>query len=376
MWPFRLVLLLFSAVFTFYIYRFLHRSLQTFGVKTSAVSTRLLLGILSACLGGAFMTLPGLPSIIVLHLAAVIAVFQLINRIIRKLAGQKYGAGFSFWKKLYGSGIVPIVLTAAVIVFGYCNMHHVVQTNYTIYTHKDIRPEGYRVALIADVHYGISLDYDELTDICDEVSSLNPDLVILCGDIVDNNSSKEEMYTVFQALGTIESKFGSYYVYGNHDRPMALVESVCTEAELNEAIVSNGITILKDETRVISNDFTLAGREDRGYGAGGMRMSIGSLLQNVDPDSFILTLDHQPNEYEQNGAAGTDLLLSGHTHGGQLWPVNVLDNLLKFNDANYGHTQIDADTQAIVTSGFAGWGWPIKTAAPAEYVIIDIQKGA
>ena len=96
-------------------------------------------------------------------------------------------------------------------------------------------------------------------------------------------------------------------------------------------------------------------------------------MEGVDKDDFILVLDHQPKEYKENEANGTDLLLSGHTHGGQIWPGNIIFNILKFDDAVYGETVGENGSfRAFVTSGVAGWGYPVKTAAPAEYVIIDI----
>ena len=102
------------------------------------------------------------------------------------------------------------------------------------------------------------------------------------------------------------------------------------------------------------------------------RDSIEELIKDIDKDKFIIVLDHQPKEYEENSMAGTDLILSGHTHAGQMWPVNIAFKFLKFDDAVYGYTKIDA-TQAFITSGFAGWGYSVKTSSPAEYVIIDIK---
>ena len=160
-------------------------------------------------------------------------------------------------------------------------------------------------------------------------------------------------------------------MYGNHDRPFYSLKYPFTEQDLVKVMETNGITILKDEIYKITDDLTLVGREDKSRDRNGKgRLTIDSLLSNVNGDSFILTMDHQPNEYAENGRAGTDLLVSGHTHGGQIWPVNLIDKLFKINDAVYGRTQIDEDTEAIVTSGFAGWSYPIKTASLALAVSI------
>jgi predicted MPP superfamily phosphohydrolase len=128
---------------------------------------------------------------------------------------------------------------------------------------------------------------------------------------------------------------------------------------------------LKDEIFSINEELHIVGRDDKGFD-GHSRKNIEELTENIDNNDFILTLDHRPMEYSENGKAGTDLLLSGHTHGGQLFPVNLIDKLFKINDANYGLTKIDKDTNAIVTSGVAGWAYPVKTSAPSEYVIVNI----
>lgn len=373
MGAFRLILLPVAAAVAFYFYFFLRRAAAAFGANPKHRGVRIGLAVVAAVLGAVSTNISGLAAIVVLHVLVLSWLTQAVNFIVKKLAGRRYQEGLSRWKKLYGSGILPVAVTLAVVLFGYWNMNHVVQTDYTVYTHKDIRPEGYRVALVSDIHYGISLNGDELAEVCGRISAQDADLVILCGDMVDNSTTKEQLEEVFRVLGTIDSTYGTFYVHGNHDRPMRLVSSGYTEEDLIRAIEENGITILQDEVFPIAEDFVLAGREDRGYEAVSSRSAIDQLLSSADPDAFILTLDHQPNEYQENGAAGTDLLLSGHTHGGQIWPVNLIDTVFHINDAVYGHTQIDEDTQAIVSSGLAGWGWPIKTAAPAEYLIIDIK---
>ena len=190
---------------------------------------------------------------------------------------------------------------------------------------------------------------------------------------MDNSTTRQEMETVFRVFATVESRYGVCYVYGNHDRPMSRLTSPFTAAELEQTIRSNGIRILEDQLWQVTEDLTVAGRQDRGY-SGSDRLSVTELLSAADPEDFLLVLDHQPADYAENAAAGTDLLLSGHTHGGQIWPVNLLDQLLRFNDHNYGLLQIDDDTAAVVTSGLAGWGFPVKTAAPAEYVVLEIQN--
>ena len=370
----RILVILIAVLVAVYAYLFFYvrRILKTVGAQTKKKRVLLLCAAITLAITLLSVNVSfGL--IFVVHLAVLAAVWQLVNFIIKRIARKRYTEGFRLWKTVYGIGVLPLVCTVLVLIIGHINLHTVVKTDYTVYTDKEIRSEGYRVALIADVHYGISLDGNELNEKCDEISSEKPDIVVLCGDIVDNSTTREQMNEVFEALGKIDNKLGIYYVYGNHDRSMRFMESGFTDAELLEAIEKNGIKVLRDEALQLTDDLALIGREDESRkNTKEGRKSIDELLSPLDPSDFLLTLDHQPCEYAQNGKAGTDLLLSGHTHGGHFFPFNLIFRVIKTDDAVYGHTQIDSDTQAIVTSGFALWGFAAKTAAPSEYVIIDI----
>ncbi|MBQ6820722.1 MAG: metallophosphoesterase [Clostridium sp.] len=359
---------------TFYLYTFIKRIFETFNVNTNKKRIKIILGIISVFLGVISINMFSFLSIIIIHIIMFALIIQLINFVLKILLKNKYKEGFNFWKKVYGSGVIPILLSVVLLIFGYINLNNIVKVEYDIYTDKDIREEGYRIALIADVHFGVSLNYDELLRVCNDITDNNVDLVVLCGDIVDDSTTKEGMEKSFRALSTIKSKYGIFYVYGNHDKPSNIIPYKYTEEDLMNVIEDNKITILDDEVYKINNDFVIIGREDRSFGLNGSRMSIEQLINGVDKNSFILALDHQPNEYKENKDAGTDLILSGHTHGGQLWPINYIDKLFKINDSVYGYTRVANNTQAIVTSGLAGWRYPVKTSAPAEYVIINIKN--
>ena len=376
------VILLFIVMIScisWYSSRLIKRILNILDISYDKKYIKIITALLSLVVGIFGVNIFGFSAVIILHFITLCLIADGVNLIVNKIKKATTSKGYKAWKYLHTFCVFPLIITVGIMTYGYLNLNTIRETSYTVYTHKDIRDEGYRVCLIADVHYGVSLDKAELTKVCNQISTKDVDMVILCGDITDDNTSKEGMEEVFQVLGNIKSEFGTFYVYGNHDLQRYSPASKYTMEQHQETLKKNNITILCDSMQKISPDFTLVGRDDASLGgipgktATPERKDISELLSGANKDTFILTADHQPKEYAKNGYWGTDLLISGHTHGGQIWPANILDTIFKFNEASYGMIHIDSDTDAIVTSGLAGWNYPIKTAAPAEYVIIDIK---
>ncbi len=354
-----------------YIYRFVRRTAKNLNIKFK----NKWLGIVSVVVGiGLFwwvLSLFSIGVIALLHFVGLSMVTDVVNFIVKKIKKDKYD-GLKIWNRIYKSCVIPLTITVALIIYGYFNIMNVDETTYTVDIAKDIREEGYRIGLVADIHFGATLDKEGLQEVCDRISERDVDIMVLCGDITDEGTTLEQMKQVFEILGAIDSKYGIYYVYGNHDRQTYKDNKSFSTQELNEAITSNGIKILCDEVVTVNNEVTIVGRNDASFTKNSDRVSLETLLEGVDMENFILTLDHQPCNYDENEKAGTDLLLSGHTHGGQIWPANILLDIVKFDDAVYGITK-NGDFTGLVTSGVAGWGFPVKTSSPAEYVIIDVK---
>lgn len=284
---------------------------------------------------------------------------------IRILFHKKSNRNDAFWNRIYRSGLLSIFITASILCYGLWNMGNVVETEYTVHTQKSIRTQGYRIAMISDLHYGSIIQREKLEHISNEIENANPDIVVLCGDIIDESTTLEEMRESFEILSNIKSKYGVIYIYGNHDL------STYSANQLNNALADNGIHLLVDESYEINDDFVIIGREDAGYSLDSNRKSGTQLIQNIDREKFILLLDHQPIELQNNSKLGYDLQLSGHTHAGQIWPSGLVGELLGLMEVNYGYEKI-GEFQVIVSSGIAGWGFPIRTELHSEFVIITI----
>lgn len=360
-----LALAIFSIIFIAFIYYFyilVRRALRLLWKDASAKKVRIVALIITAILIVPIFDFTSSWMIVLLHIAGFGIVCDLLFKVTKKWRGMRF-------HKIHQASIIPIILTIATLTYGYYNMHNVIRTHYTVETAKNVRDQGYKIAFISDLHMGLTLNEKELTRYAKEISAEKPDIVILGGDIVDERTTKEEVDIAFRALGNINSTFGTYYVYGNHDESKYLKASErnYTKAQLDNAITSQNITILDDEVKTITEDFTLIGRRDISLAP---RAALASLMKETANDDFLFVVDHQPVEVDENEAARSDLLMSGHTHGGQIWPAGLFIKLM--GTVSYGYREYD-HLQQIVSSGIAGWGYPIRTEKHAEYVIVDVK---
>ncbi len=365
---FRMAFILTALILGIYFYCYIRRVIRFYGADADKTQLRILAAALAALLALGCTSIWSLRTVVILHLAAfavlldIIAVF--VKRIFRK---RKTDRAYKVCKRIYGCGLLPVVITGILLIYGYMNMQNVVQTEYRLETKK--KTGNYKLLLLSDTHYGTVQETGILKDKVKEMNEQSPDIVVLCGDIVEEGTSKEKMEEVFQILGGIEARYGIYYVYGNHDRQPYTKDRSYTDAELEDAITENQINILEDTYVEINQALILAGRGDAAWGNMSGRDAVKELLKDADKEKYIIVADHQPIEAEENSAEGADLLVSGHTHAGQIWPVGVLSELIGI--LNYGEYESDG-CKVIVSSGFTGWGYPIRTEKHCEYVVIHI----
>ena len=262
-------------------------------------------------------------------------------------------------------GACALLLTAVYLTAGWFNAHRVSETDYALRTHKAVEP--LRLALIADSHLGVTLDGEGFARELERIQNLHPDLVVIAGDFVDDDSSRADLTRACEALGALETRCGVYYVYGNHDRGYFNSRDF-SASQLRRSLEGAGVTILEDACVPIGEGYTLIGRRDR---SNAERMDMEELTAGLDAGRYWIVLDHQPNDYAAEAASGADLVLSGHTHGGHMFPAGQLGLLMHANDFNYGFTT-RGNTSFIVTSGISGWAIPFKTLCRSEIAVVDI----
>ncbi len=310
------------------------------------------------------------PALIIGHFFVLLVLFDGLFALI-KLAVRKREKALKIVNIAHYSRALPIIICIVMLVFGAININTIRRTEYEYTSAKIESADGYDIVLVTDAHFGNVQKRSVFLEACRKIEESHPDIIVLGGDIVDENTTKEDLYEIFRIFGDMDTTYGTYFVYGNHDRNMyATGTPNFTNQELEDAITSSGITILCDDTAVINNEILLIGREDD---SAATRKDIAELTAGYNlADYYTIVLDHQPNNdyYQENAALKLDLQLSGHTHGGQIFPVGIF--LQMVGSPNYGEYKV-ADFSAIVSSGITGWGYPFRTEGVCEYVVVRVD---
>ena len=301
--------------------------------------------------------------LVIIHLMVIWLLCDGINSIVkkrRKVHSEKYYAG------VFALGITFVYLTC-----GWYFAHHVWRTEYVLTTDK--QTGSLRVVLISDSHVGTTFDGKGFVEHIRTIQSENPDIVVVAGDFVDDDTSKEDMIAACEALGTLQTTYGVYYAFGNHDKGYyGPAFRGYSGDDLIAELERNHVVVLQDEAVLLDNRFYLIGRQDRSEEQrGDSRASMAELVSDLDPDKYSIVLDHQPSDYAAQTAAGVDLVLSGHTHGGQLFPINYMGQWTGIDDKTYGLGKWES-TNFIVTSGISDWAIKFKTGCKSEYVVINV----
>lgn len=265
--------------------------------------------------------------------------------------------------------VVATILCAVYLAAGAVNAVTIVQTDYALATEKSIGSEGLRIVQISDCHMGSTFDAEGFERQIEIISAAEPDVLVITGDFVDESTTFEDMLGACAALGRAKTKHGVFFAMGNHDSSRMRGRREFDAAQLISELERCGVVVLRDEAVLVDDRFYICGRMDA---TEPYRASAQELTAPLDKSKYIIMLDHQPVEYVQESEAGVDLLLSGHTHGGQMLPLTLVIGMLNVNDQGYGMKYV-GDTACIVSSGMSGWGLPVRTGVPTEYVLIEVE---
>lgn len=272
------------------------------------------------------------------------------------------------------SGCAALCCGLVWLVTGWYLDHHVWKTEYSIQSEK--LAQNLKIIGFADSHTGTTFHAQGFAKHVAAMQQQNPDIVIVAGDFVDDDTSKEDMIATCKILGEMKTTYGVYFVFGNHDNGYyGPAYRGFSGQELVAELEKNGVKVLRDDTVLVADTLYIVGRRDYSVEKErrGTRQSMQELTAKLDKDKFIFVADHQPTDYENQANSGVDMVFSGHTHGGQLFPFNQVGKWIGANDLVYGHEKRQ-NTDFIVTSGLSDWAIKFKTGTKSEYVVINLNK--
>ncbi|MGN0480245.1 MAG: metallophosphoesterase, partial [Lachnospiraceae bacterium] len=309
----------------------------------------------------------------------VIDIVRLILRRIKKISVEFYGNRKTVWVV----GLIIMISVGVTSVYGILNAQYIRVTNYDVNIEKEAEVDSMKAVLVADLHLGYSIGYKMMEQMLDKINQQEPDVVFIAGDIFDN--VYDGIYKPEEIIGLlkqIKTKYGIYACYGNHDVSERLFggfsiqsrEADYRDERMDEFLEEAGIVVLNDEATVIANSVALIGRIDyqKTCTADGQRESLESLMNRVDTDMPVIVLDHQPRDLEEVSQQGVDLMLSGHTHDGQFFPLTIATNLMWKNP--YGLKRYN-NMDSIVTSGVGVYGPLMRVGSISEICVVNIKFG-
>lgn len=226
---------------------------------------------------------------------------------------------------------------------------------------------GFRIALFADAHLGSIRRKAAMEKLVDAVNGTEPDLVAVVGDLIDG--SVADLGGDVAPMAGLQSRHGTYFVTGNHEYYSGAQQWIDYLPDL-------GVRVLRNERLAIERDgaaFDLAGINDINGADFDDPPDYEQALGGRRNDRPVVLLVHQPVDVDKSVDYGVDLQLSGHTHGGQLWPFDVIINAQQ--GAVSGLSRIE-DTQLYVTAGAGFWGPPMRVGADPEVVVIELVSRA
>lgn len=255
-------------------------------------------------------------------------------------------------------------LALILIIAGFTNTIFPVIRRYRLSINKPSSRKEFKIAAVSDIHLGSIIRKRSMRLLSSRLKAIEPDMVLFLGDIVDGEINPVLRSDLLDSLTIPSSARYVYAITGNH-------EFIGNPRKTLPYIQDKGIKILFDEIVTLDEGIQLVGRIDRDalrY-TGQARKELDELLQGVNKNKPVIVLDHQPPMKNEDGLSGFDLMMSGHTHNGQMWPLNYLTSSIY--KIKYGHSIIDG-CHYIVSSGFGSWGPRVRLGSRSEILEVSL----
>ena len=278
---------------------------------------------------------------------------------------------------------IAALTAAAVLLVAYGTWHagQIRTVRYTVPEAEAGTTQTLRIAFVADLHMGCQIGGAQIGQMVDKINRMDPDLVLIGGDIFDSDYDMlQDPDALARTLRGIRSRYGVYGVYGNHDVTETLIGGFAVspradayrDPRMAALLQQSGVTMLEDEAvSVAGGRVWLVGRRDGEKAGAGLqeRLPAARLLAGAPAQATVIVLEHEPTELRTLAGLGADLVLSGHTHAGQFFPLTLAQPLIWENA--YGMRKIGS-MYSIVTAGVGVYGPPMRVLTDSEVVQIDL----
>jgi len=297
-----------------------------------------------------------LPFYLYLFLSVLIFDIFLLLNLLLKIVPSGILRSTRF-KKICLSSILSV--SVLVVIAGIINFNTIRTSEYNIEVpRKSSKINHLKIAFVADFHLkeGVSISFVER--FAKRIAEINPDLMVFGGDIVEGDRNDGKLNQFEKLFSEIKAKYGVFAVLGNHEHYAG--------QDKGSFFSKSGMKVLCDSIIVIDSSFNLAGRNDSHFIS---RKTVTELLRSATDSLPIILLDHRPTEIDEVSKTSADVQLSGHTHNGQLFPINLITR--KVYELSWGYMKI-GNTHFFVTSGIRLWGPLVRTTGKSEIMIINI----
>ena len=296
-----------------------------------------------------------LPCYLYLFLATLaFDIFLFCNLFLKVLSKERMRS--RLFRKYALVGLISVSLI--IVVGGIINFNTIRVSEYTIeIPARSSKVNHLRIAFAADFHIDANTPEGFIKNFVTEVNDIAPDIVLFGGDIIEGRNAGG-LQSKAELLKHITAKYGMFGVLGNHDRYRG--------PGIGDFFDNAGIALLLDTVMVVDGALSLAGRLDSGTRG---RKKVNELLATAIDTLPLIMLDHRPSEFAEVIASKTDVLLSGHTHRGQMFPLNLI--ISRMYELSYGYKQIE-NVHFFVTSGIRLWRYPVRTVGKSEIMLINV----
>lgn len=253
-----------------------------------------------------------------------------------------------------------IGIASIILLGGYINYYNKKRVELPVQIEKPIGGENIRIIAISDLHLGYGIGEKELQHWVKQIQAEKPDLILLAGDIIDNNIRPLEAAGLDRYLRQLQAPLGVYACPGNHEYISGVEKSI-------DFLQRSGIRLLKDSATLVDDRIYIVGRDDR---MNTNRKDLRELVANLDAEKPVILLDHQPYHLEEAVQNNIDLQISGHTHRGQVWPISWITD--RMYEVSHGYLKKE-NTHIYVSSGIGLWGGKFRIGSQSEYVVIQLK---